>query len=93
MGRSVSKIVEKNKDGEKMMSEKTGRQAYASDLTDKQWEEIEPLYTGMRTYKWSKRELTNGDNYPMICHHIQLFTVFIDVLKKVAYGTKYWNIW
>jgi len=42
-----------------MMREKTRRQAYASDLTDKQWEEIEPLYTGMRTYKWSKRELTN----------------------------------
>jgi len=53
MGRSVIKIAEKNKDGEKMMREKTGRQAYASDLTDKQWEEIEPLYTGMRTYKWS----------------------------------------
>lgn len=46
-----------------MMREKTRRQAYASDLTDKQWEEIEPLYTGMRTYKWSKRELTNGVLY------------------------------
>ena len=45
------------------MREKTRRQAYASDLTDNQWEEIEPLYTGMRTYKWSKRELTNGVLY------------------------------
>ena len=53
------KIVQKNKDGEKIMSENTGRQAHASDMTDKQWEEIKPLYIGMCTYKWSKRELTN----------------------------------
>ena len=39
------------------------REAYESDLTDEQWSEIEPLYEGMRTYKWSKRELTNGVLY------------------------------
>lgn len=39
------------------------RKSYPSDLTDKQWEEIEKLYTGMRIYKWSKRELTNAVLY------------------------------
>ncbi|MBS1380778.1 MAG: transposase [Oscillospiraceae bacterium] len=39
------------------------RQAYPSDLTDAQWAVIEPLYSGMRTYKWSKRELTNAVLY------------------------------
>ena len=34
------KIVEKNKDGDEMMSENTGKQVYASNLTDKQWKEI-----------------------------------------------------
>ena len=39
------------------------RQAYPSDLTDAQWAVIEPLYSGMRTYKWSKWELTNAVLY------------------------------
>ena len=39
------------------------RKSYPSDLTDKQWEEIAPLYRGMRTYRWSKRELTNAVLY------------------------------
>lgn len=39
------------------------RQAYPSDLTDKQWAEIEPLYSGLREYKWSKRELTDAVLY------------------------------
>ena len=39
------------------------RKSYPSDLTDKQWEEIAPLYQGMRTYRWSKRELTNAVLY------------------------------
>ena len=39
------------------------RKWYPSDLTDKQWEEIAPLYRGMRTYRWSKRELTNAVLY------------------------------
>jgi len=28
-----------------------------------QWSEIEPLYSGMRNRKWSKRELTNAVLY------------------------------
>ena len=39
------------------------RKKYPTDLTDRQWEEIKPLYKGMRTYKWSKRELTNAVLY------------------------------
>ena len=39
------------------------REPYPSDLTDKQWEEIAPLFTGMRNCKWSKRELTNAVLY------------------------------
>ena len=42
---------------------KEGRKSYPSDLTDKQWAEIEPLYAGMRKRKWSKRELTNAVLY------------------------------
>ena len=40
-----------------------GRKAYATDLTDAQWSEIEPLYSGMRKRKWSKQELTNAVLY------------------------------
>ena len=32
-------------------------------MTDKQWEEIAPLYTGMRNCTWSKRELTDAVLY------------------------------
>ena len=39
------------------------RKPYPTDLTDAQWKEIEPLYTGMRNRKWSKRELTNAVLY------------------------------
>ena len=45
------------------MEKSKRRKRYASDLTDRQWKEIEPLYAGMRIYKWSKRELTNGILY------------------------------
>lgn len=45
------------------MAERIQRQWYASDLTDKQWAEIAPLYSGMRACKWSKRELTNAVLY------------------------------
>ena len=45
------------------MSAEMERQAYGSDLTDSQWAKIEPLYTGIRNCKWSKRELTNGVLY------------------------------
>ena len=30
------------------MDKKGIRKSYPSDVTDKQWKEIEPLYTGMR---------------------------------------------
>ena len=43
--------------------EEKRRAMYPSDLTDKQWEEIAPLFTGMRKCTWSKRELTNAVLY------------------------------
>ena len=45
------------------MEQGHGRKSYPSDLTDEQWAEIEPLYSGMRNYTWSKRELTNAVLY------------------------------
>ena len=45
------------------MKRKKERKSYPSDLTDEQWKEIAPLYAGMRTCKWSKRELTNAVLY------------------------------
>ena len=39
------------------------RTVYPKDLTDKQWETNEPYFKDMRTYKWSKRELTNAVLY------------------------------
>ena len=39
------------------------RKKYSTDLTDKQWEEIQPLLVGMRNRKWSKRELLNAVFY------------------------------
>lgn len=45
------------------MEKGKGRKSYPSDLTDEQWAEIEPLYSGMRNYTWSKRELTNAVLY------------------------------
>ena len=45
------------------MDKKGIRKSYPSDVTDKQWKEIEPLYTGMRNCKWSKRKLKNAVLY------------------------------
>ena len=45
------------------MNEAQERKAYPTDLTDSQWAVIEPFYKGMRTYKWSKRELTDAVLY------------------------------
>ena len=42
---------------------KENRKSYPSDLTDRQWKEIEALYRGMRKFKWSKRKLTNAVLY------------------------------
>ena len=60
---------------------------YPTDLTDAQWSEIEPLYSGMRNRKWSKRELTNavlyivrpavnGGSFRTISRRIKRFIVF-----------------
>ena len=46
-----------------MKQEYLNRKKYATDLTDKQWAEIEPLFVGMREYKYSKRELLNAVLY------------------------------
>ena len=43
-----------------MKTVKQNRQPYPSDLTDAQWEVLKPLYSNLRVYKWSKRELTNA---------------------------------
>jgi transposase len=43
--------------------ETTKRQTYPSDLTDAQWEQIQPRFAGMRTYKWPKRELVDAVLY------------------------------
>ena len=43
--------------------EEKKRKSYPSDLTDEQWEEIAPLYAGMRNSTWSKRELTDAVLY------------------------------
>ena len=43
-----------------MKTNEAKRQSYPTDLTDKQWTEIEPLFVGMRQYKHSKRELLNA---------------------------------
>jgi transposase len=39
------------------------RTNYPSDLTEAQWEEIEPYFVGMRNHKWEKRELVNAVLY------------------------------
>jgi putative transposase len=46
-----------------MKRNKKRTQSYPSDLTDAQWAEIEPLFTGMRLRTWTKRELVNAVLY------------------------------
>jgi len=46
-----------------MSKNKKREQSYPSDLTDKQWEEIKPLFSGMRKCKWPKRELVDAVLY------------------------------
>ena len=46
-----------------MRIDKKRTKAYASDLTDKQWDEIAPLLVGMREYTWPKRELIDAVLY------------------------------
>lgn len=47
----------------RMKEARAEHKPYPTDLTDAQWSEIEPLYSGMRNRKWSKRELTNAVLY------------------------------
>jgi transposase len=46
-----------------MRKEEKRERTYPSDLTDTQWEEIKHLFSGMREYKWAKRELLNAVLY------------------------------
>ena len=45
------------------MAKPRKKPAYPTELTDTQWQQIEPLFSNTRTYKWSKRELTNAVLY------------------------------
>lgn len=42
---------------ERMKNNTKSKRSYPSDLTDAQWAEIETLLSGLRKYRWSKREL------------------------------------
>lgn len=46
-----------------MKEYKKREESYPSDLTDLQWEEIKPLFSGMREYTWPKRELMDAVLY------------------------------
>ena len=46
--------IMKNKIG---IMKKENRKSYPSELTDSQWKEVKPLYTGIWKCEWSKREL------------------------------------
>ena len=46
-----------------MNEHKKREQSYPSNLTDTQWAEIEPLFSGLRKYTWPKRELTDAVLY------------------------------
>lgn len=39
------------------------KKKYETDLTDRQWEEIKPLFINMRKRKWEKRKLVNAVLY------------------------------
>ena len=41
------------------MANTSKKHTYPTELTDAQWQQIEHLFSNTRTYKWSKRELTN----------------------------------
>lgn len=43
--------------------EKITRKNYPTDLNEKQWTKIEPLFVGMRKRKFEKRELVNAVMY------------------------------
>ncbi|WP_365328423.1 transposase [uncultured Oscillibacter sp.] len=83
--------------------EENRRKRHPSDLTDKQWEEIAPLYGGMRKCTWSKRELTDavlylvdsGCKWRQLPHDFSPYSTvhsFIAVPGSVGYGIPFWSI-
>jgi transposase len=48
---------------ERMREYSKREQSYRSDLTDAQWVEIAPLFSGLREYTWPKRELMDAVLY------------------------------
>ena len=46
-----------------MREYKKREQSYPSDLTDTQWAEIKSLFSGLREYRWPKRDLTDAVLY------------------------------
>ena len=57
---SCSQLQRSERSLESRMEKESERRAYPTDLTDEQWKNIEPLFSCLRTCKWSKRELTNA---------------------------------
>ena len=51
---------------------KENRKSYPSDLTDRQWKEIESMYTGMIKCKWSKKDyefsVSHSESMVIISH-------------------------
>ena len=51
---------------------KENMKSYPSDLTDRQWKEIESLYTGMRKCKWNKKDyefsVSSSESMVIISH-------------------------
>lgn len=84
-----------------MNNDNLKRTAYPTDLTDSQWAVIAPLFSGMREYKYSKRELLNAVLYlvddglaSIAARRLgKRFTASFVVQKKVVCGIKFYNIW
>ena len=53
-------FIHQRKHGAEDMAKTSKKHTYPTALTDAQWQQIEPLFSNTRTYKWSKRELTNA---------------------------------
>ena len=81
------------------------RKSYPTDLTDAQWQAIEPHFNQLRHYKWDKRKLVNavfvhdqnrfvnGVCCPMIFHLIQPYGVSIAEPINQAYGIEFFWHW
>ena len=80
------------------------RKSYPTDLTDAQWQAIEPHFNQLRHYKWDKRQFSecrlyitkqvaNGVCCPMIFHLIQPYGVSIAEPINQAYGIEFFWHW